>query len=141
MECIKAKYKVGTRVRYKINNPNIPMRTGTIINSYYSSYGDKVYYTIKKDDDSTQEIPEEIINSTVSIEFLTPGTKVLLNARNGKFIRGVVTGRTVVDDKVVYTVYTENKVSIKVPEQYVKADRSNTNTKFTDDEEDYGDEG
>jgi len=58
MESSKAKYKIGTRVKYKLNNPNIPLQFGVIKGSYYSG---KVYYTILHDDGTTSEVPEELL--------------------------------------------------------------------------------
>ena len=61
MESTKAKYRIGSRVKYKLNNPNVPIQFGFIKDSYYNSYSNKVYYTISKDDGTTAEVPEEII--------------------------------------------------------------------------------
>ena len=59
MESLKAKYKIDTRVKYKLNNPNIPLQFGIIKGSYDGL--DKVYYTILKDDGTTSEVPENLI--------------------------------------------------------------------------------
>ena len=59
MESSKAKYKIGTRVKYKLDNPNIPIQFGVIKGSYDGL--DEVYYTILKDDGTTSEVPEELL--------------------------------------------------------------------------------
>ena len=61
MESSRAKYKLGTRVKYKLDNPNFNVQYGIITASYYSSYSNKVYYTISKDDGTTAEVPEELL--------------------------------------------------------------------------------
>jgi hypothetical protein len=61
MESLKAKYNIGTRVKYKLNNPNIPIQFGIIKGSYYNYLLYMVYYTILKDDGTTSEVPEELI--------------------------------------------------------------------------------
>jgi hypothetical protein len=69
METTKAKYKIGTKVQYKLDNPNIPLQYGIIQYSYYSNYSDKVYYTILKDDGTaTSEVPEDLIE-VIDLDF------------------------------------------------------------------------
>lgn len=64
MESSKAKYIIGTKVNYKLDNPNIPLQYGRIKGSYYDSYLNKVYYTISNSEDgTTSEVPEELINT------------------------------------------------------------------------------
>lgn len=62
MESSRAKYKIGTRVKYKLDNPNFNVQYGAIVGSYYNSYSDKVYYTIRKDDGTHTEVPEELLH-------------------------------------------------------------------------------
>ena len=62
METSKPKYNAGGRVKFKLDNPNIPLQYGTIEGCYYSSYTNKVYYTIRKDDGTHAEVPEELLN-------------------------------------------------------------------------------
>jgi hypothetical protein len=61
METVRAKYKIGTRVKYKLDNPNIPIQFGVITDSYFNGFLNRVCYSISKDDGTTSEVPEELL--------------------------------------------------------------------------------
>ena len=62
MESSKAKYKIGTIVKYKLKSSlKGPTQYGVIKGSYYNYLLYMVYYTILKDDGTTSEVPEELL--------------------------------------------------------------------------------
>ena len=76
MESSKAKYKIGTRVKYKLNNPNIPIQFGAIKGSYDGL--DEVYYTISRDDNTTAEVPENLV-VPINKYYYKSNRKVIIN--------------------------------------------------------------
>jgi hypothetical protein len=64
MESSKAKYKIGTKVKYKfISKSSLkgPTQYGVIKGSYYNYILYTVYYTIMRDDGTTVDVPENLI--------------------------------------------------------------------------------
>ena len=62
MESSKAKYKIGTIVKYKLKrSPKAFIQSGVIESSYYNYLLYMVYYTIMRDDGTTVDVPENLI--------------------------------------------------------------------------------
>jgi hypothetical protein len=83
MESLKAKYKIGTRVEYKLKNHNISLQFGIIKGSYDGL--DNVYYTILKDDGTTSEVPEELLVEINNSDRTSDKPNIVINNWNEEY--------------------------------------------------------